>query len=84
MNEFHMDDAIAVEEGDQHCLDLGLLQATFSVVGNTNTIPSIDSWILDRTGSTSLICIFKLPSEPNFCCYHFHVEVSGGQRSDRT
>jgi isochorismate hydrolase len=27
-NEFLMDDAIAVEEGDQHCLDLGLLQAT--------------------------------------------------------
>jgi hypothetical protein len=25
-NEFLMDDAITVEEGDQHCLDIGLLQ----------------------------------------------------------
>jgi len=25
-----MDDAIAVEEGDQHCLAIGLLQATLS------------------------------------------------------
>jgi hypothetical protein len=26
-NEFFMDDAIAFEEGNQHCLDLGRLQA---------------------------------------------------------
>ena len=53
-NEFLMDDAFVVEEGDQQSFDLGFLQTTFLVAGKSvNTTPSIAVFIPDRTGSTS-------------------------------